>query len=156
METVRSIGRLFSFIPYEKSPFIVKIYPHLQLFIDTYVDFAFAWTLLKFYVALNSSDSVTLSSSAPPTMSGPAPLIRDLNIHLVGMACSYGTLILLSRSIGVAFLARKMAKHLQTMHPELGISDRDVGCVEIAGLCHDLGHGPWSHVFDNLFIPNAL
>lgn len=58
--------------------------------------------------------------------------------------------------IGVAYLARLMASHLQKHQPELGITDRDVQCVEIAGLCHDLGHGPWSHVWDNLFIPKAL
>lgn len=49
-----------------------------------------------------------------------------------------------------------MAEHLQSSQPELGITVRDVQCVQLAGLCHDLGHGPWSHVWDSLFIPNAL
>lgn len=49
-----------------------------------------------------------------------------------------------------------MASHLQRKQSELGITDRDIECVEIAGLCHDLGHGPWSHVWDGLFIPQAL
>ncbi|KAJ7775716.1 hypothetical protein DFH07DRAFT_901632 [Mycena maculata] len=55
--------------------------------------------------------------------------------------------------LGVAHLARKMAKHLRKKQPELEITDRDIDCVQIAGLCHDLGHGPWSHVWDGLFIP---
>ncbi|KAF9474606.1 HD-domain PDEase-like protein [Pholiota conissans] len=59
-------------------------------------------------------------------------------------------------SLGVACLARKIATHLRTSQPTLGITDRDIACVEIAGLCHDLGHGPWSHVWDNLFIPAVL
>ncbi|KAF8905721.1 hypothetical protein CPB84DRAFT_1745279 [Gymnopilus junonius] len=58
--------------------------------------------------------------------------------------------------LGVAYLARQMAMHIQHSQPELGITDRDVDCVEIAGLCHDLGHGPWSHVWDGMFIPVAL
>ena len=49
-----------------------------------------------------------------------------------------------------------MTEHLQKSQPELDITDRDVRCVMLAGLCHDLGHGPWSHVWDSMFIPRAL
>ncbi|KAK7451308.1 hypothetical protein VKT23_012650 [Stygiomarasmius scandens] len=61
----------------------------------------------------------------------------------------------LEHCIGVSHLARLLASHLKTSQPELHITDRDVECVAIAGLCHDLGHGPWSHVFDGMFIPKV-
>ena len=67
-------------------------------------------------------------------------------------------------SIGVYHLAGKLAQHLQKgmekdmEDPDLKkkledcvMSKNDLLCIEIAGLCHDLGHGPFSHLFDQFF-----
>ncbi|XP_023186967.1 deoxynucleoside triphosphate triphosphohydrolase SAMHD1-like isoform X2 [Xiphophorus maculatus] len=58
-------------------------------------------------------------------------------------------------SIGVAHLAGELLQTLKEKQPGLGIDKRDILCVQIAGLCHDLGHGPFSHMFDQMFIPKA-
>lgn len=54
-------------------------------------------------------------------------------------------------SIGVAHLARVFMECL-TNNQGLEISERDRICVQIASLCHDLGHGPYSHMFETKFI----
>jgi HD superfamily phosphohydrolase len=59
-------------------------------------------------------------------------------------------------SIGVGYLAGELAETLQRKQRELDITDADVLCVKLAGLCHDLGHGPFSHLFDGKFIPKVL
>jgi len=51
-------------------------------------------------------------------------------------------------SIGTAFLAHEFVKELRMRSPELGITDRDAICVTLAGLCHDLGHPAYSHMFE--------
>jgi len=56
-------------------------------------------------------------------------------------------------SIGVvAHLAGVAATHLRTSQPELRIDDEDILCVKLAGPVHDIGHGPFSHMFEE-FIP---
>ena len=41
--------------------------------------------------------------------------------------------------VGVSYLAEQFTKSLKEAQPELKITDADVLCVTIAGLCHDLG-----------------
>eukprot|EP00614_Pseudopedinella_elastica_P006138 CAMPEP_0172603114 /NCGR_PEP_ID=MMETSP1068-20121228/23318_1 /TAXON_ID=35684 /ORGANISM="Pseudopedinella elastica, Strain CCMP716" /LENGTH=597 /DNA_ID=CAMNT_0013404729 /DNA_START=310 /DNA_END=2103 /DNA_ORIENTATION=+ len=80
-------------------------------------------------------------------------------------------------SLGVAHLSRKMVEHFQRLQekrarrrsgpgllddpasvsgifsafdsPEAQIDSRDVTCVSLGGLVHDLGHGPFSHMFED-------
>lgn len=53
-------------------------------------------------------------------------------------------------SIGTSYLCGKMIRKLKERHTDL-ITEKEVLCIEIAGLCHDLGHGPFSHVFDTQY-----
>lgn len=58
--------------------------------------------------------------------------------------------------LGVSHLARVFIERIKENQPELNITTQDSLCIEIAALCHDLGHGPFSHLFDGKFLPAVL
>ncbi len=50
-------------------------------------------------------------------------------------------------------------KNLQEYFKEKDMIDLDdyiIELISIGGLCHDIGHGPYSHMFDDIFIPELL
>jgi HD superfamily phosphohydrolase len=53
-------------------------------------------------------------------------------------------------SVGTSHLAGLLINHLKVTQPSLGITLSDELCVRIGGLCHDLGHGPFSHMFEEV------
>lgn len=60
-------------------------------------------------------------------------------------------------SLGVSWLAGEAVqklKHYQGL--ELGIDRFDMQTVKIAGLLHDIGHGPFSHLFEREFLPRIF
>ncbi|GKY93885.1 hypothetical protein MPSEU_000355400 [Mayamaea pseudoterrestris] len=54
----------------------------------------------------------------------------------------------LEHSLGVAHLAERLCRVIQNKQPQLGCTCKDVLCVKLAGLFHDVGHGPYSHTFE--------
>ncbi|OMO78204.1 hypothetical protein CCACVL1_14578 [Corchorus capsularis] len=60
-------------------------------------------------------------------------------------------------SLGVYWLASE-AVHTLKAHQgsELDIERNDINTVKLAGLLHDVGHGPFSHMFERGFLPRVL
>ena len=101
------------------------------------------------------NDVVHTSVSIPPAVQiilDSPPVQRLVNLKQLG--CAFNTYPCATHtrkehSLGVMELAGKVGIHLQSEQPTLGISDKDILCLRMAGLCHDLGHGPNSHVYES-------
>lgn len=42
--------------------------------------------------------------------------------------------------VRTSYLAGKLGSELRENQPDLGIDNKDILCLEVAGLCHDLGN----------------
>ena len=58
-------------------------------------------------------------------------------------------------SLGVAHLAERLCKRIKTRQDNLGCTSKDILCVKLAGLLHDVGHGPFSHTYED-FVHKVL
>lgn len=54
-------------------------------------------------------------------------------------------------SLGVAALAQRLLNNLVTYHG-VDLSSDDINNCVIAALCHDVGHGPFSHNFESILL----
>ncbi|KAL0904470.1 hypothetical protein M5K25_026589 [Dendrobium thyrsiflorum] len=84
--------------------------------------------------------------------------LRDLK--QLGVACMVYPGAVHTRfehSLGVYWLAGQSLQYLQTYQgAELDIDHFDVQTVKLAGLLHDIGHGPFSHMFEHKFLPRVI
>ena len=55
-------------------------------------------------------------------------------------------------SLGVSHLAKIVLNTLKEKNPKLNISNELIELYQIAGLIHDIGHGPFSHLYDDVII----
>ena len=94
-------------------------------------------------------DEVAKSIIDTPEFQRMRRIHQDGALHYVFPTANHSRF---EHSIGTYHLAKKMISTLRNKQPELKITDRIVKVISLAGLCHDLGHLMYSHLFDDLFL----
>jgi HD superfamily phosphohydrolase len=97
---------------------------------------------------------IRLTPAAAAALDTP-PLQRLRHLKQLGCASAVYPTAEHSRfahSLGVAHLAANMVEHLHEAQPALELRPEDATTLELAGLLHDVGHGPFSHVFEAEFL----
>eukprot|EP00767_Chilomastix_cuspidata_P002341 gnl/Chilomastix_cuspidata/2468.p1 GENE.gnl/Chilomastix_cuspidata/2468~~gnl/Chilomastix_cuspidata/2468.p1 ORF type:complete len:518 (+),score=177.34 gnl/Chilomastix_cuspidata/2468:398-1951(+) len=80
--------------------------------------------------------------------------IKQLGVTSLVFPC--GTHSRFEHSLGVYHLSGLWANRFKLLQPDLRVEDNDISIVQMAGLIHDLGHGPFSHIFDNYVAPTVF
>ena len=60
----------------------------------------------------------------------------------------------MEHALGVAYLANCWMRHLQDL--DVTVTAADILCVTIAGLLRSVGHGPWSHLYEEFLTQRGV
>ena len=107
------------------------------------------------YETRQANDEVLGEVCIPPAVQIvlDSPAVQRL-ANLKQLGCAFNTYPSCSHtrkehSLGVMETASNIIVTSTIGKQQLNITEMDILCIRIAGLCHDLGHGPFSHVYES-------
>jgi HD superfamily phosphohydrolase len=106
----------------------------------------------EIYSSVNFTDPVMKAILDTPPMQRLRGLKQLGTAEYVYMNANHNRF---EHSVGVAHLADRLARKIAEGQPQLGCTEMDILCVKLAGLLHDIGHGPFSHTYED-FVKTTL